>query len=148
MIKTKKNYENFYKQNLMFANKKNLFSDRWRWLCRKRRNKIFLDKKVNVTCLDNLTYGQKFNLKHKLLNFLNLNITRKNDIKKINKYFDTVIILAGLVGDPITKKYKSLSTKINEIAIINLINYFNEKRRCKKLFFVSTCSNYGLVKKI
>ena len=62
---------------------------------------------------------------------MNLNITRKNDIKKINKYFDTVIILAGLVGDPITKKYKSLSTKINEIAIINLINYFNEKEGVK-----------------
>ena len=131
----------------MFANKKNLLVIGGAGYVGNVVIKYFLDKKVNVTCLDNLTYGQKFNLKHKLLNFLNLNITRKNDIKKINKYFDTVIILAGLVGDPITKKYKSLSTKINEIAIINLINYFNEKRRCKKLFFVSTCSNYGLVKK-
>ena len=74
-------------------------------------------------------------------------ITKKRDIQKIKKFYDTVLILAGLVGDPITKKYKSLSIKVNENAIINLINYFNEKKRCNKLFFISTCSNYGLVKK-
>jgi len=109
--------------------------------------KYFLKKNIKVTCLDNLIYGQKFNLKHKSLNFLNLDITKKKEIKKINKFYDTVLILAGLVGDPVTKKYQSLSIKINENAIINLINFFNKKKRCKKLFFVSTCSNYGLVKR-
>ncbi len=109
--------------------------------------KYFLDKKIKVTCLDNLIYRQKFDLKNKLLNFIKLDITKKRDIQKIKKFYDTVLILAGLVGDPITKKYKSLSIKVNENAIINIINYFNEKKRCNKLFFISTCSNYGLVKK-
>tara|TARA_B100001057_G_scaffold466158_1_gene523002 strand:- start:363 stop:1349 length:987 start_codon:yes stop_codon:yes gene_type:complete len=107
--------------------------------------KYFLNKKIKVTCLDNLIYHQKFNLKHKLLSFIKLDITKKKDIKKINKFYDTVLILAGLVGDPITKKYKSLSIKVNENAIINIIRYFNEKKRSNKLFFISTCSNYGLV---
>ena len=70
--------------------------------------KYFLKKNIKVTCLDNLIYGQKFNLKNKLLNFLNLDITQKKEIRKINKFYDTVLILAGLVGDPIAKKYKSL----------------------------------------
>jgi nucleoside-diphosphate-sugar epimerase len=109
--------------------------------------KYFLKRNIKVTCLDNLIYNQKFKLKHRLLNFLKLDITKKKEIKKISGFYDTVLILAGLVGDPITKKYKSLSIKVNENAIINIINYFNEKKRCNKLFFISTCSNYGLVKK-
>ena len=86
--------------------------------------KYFLKRNINVTCLDNLIYNQKFEFKHKLLNFLKLDITKNKDVKKINKYYDTVLILAGLVGDPITKKYKSLSIKVNENAIINIINHF------------------------
>lgn len=109
--------------------------------------KYFLRKNVNVTCLDNLIYGQRFNLQHKRLKFLNLDISKKSQIKKINEYYETVILLAGLVGDPITKKYASLSIKINEKAVINLIEYLNERKKCNKLFFISTCSNYGLVKK-
>ena len=109
--------------------------------------KYFLKRNVKVTCLDNLIYNQKFKLNHRLLNFLKLDITKKKEIKKISEFYDTVVILAGLVGDPITKKYKSLSIKVNENAIINIIDYFNEKKRCNKLFFISTCSNYGLVKK-
>ena len=31
--------------------------------------KYFLRKNVNVTCLDNLIYGQRFNLQHKRLKF-------------------------------------------------------------------------------
>ena len=33
----------------------------------------------------------KFNLKHKLLNFIKLDITKK-DIQKIKKFYDTVLI--------------------------------------------------------
>ena len=49
----------------MFANKKNLLVIGGAGYV-EIVIKYFLDKKVNVTCLDNLTYGQKFNLKHKL----------------------------------------------------------------------------------
>ena len=65
---------------------------------------------------------------------MNLDITKKKEIKKINKFYDTVLILAGLVGDPVTKKYQSLSIKINENAIINLINFFNKKKDVKNYF--------------
>ena len=34
-----------------------------------------------------------------------------------SKGIDNVVILGGLVGDPITKKYPDLSTTINEIGI-------------------------------
>ena len=37
----------------------------------------------------------------------------------------------------ITKKYVSLSIKINEKAVINLIEYLNERKKCNKLFFLS-----------
>ena len=56
---------------------------------------------------------------------------------------DAVVILAGLVGDPITKKYPEISEKINNKGIKKLINSCKNKK-IEKLIFVSTCSNYGL----
>ena len=55
-----------------------------------------------------------------------------------------VILLAGLVGDPITKKYPETSAEINEKGVINCIDSLNGVG-LKKLIFVSTCSNYGLL---
>ena len=55
-----------------------------------------------------------------------------------------VILLGGLVGDPITKKYPQESMIINEKGIRNCIDYFNG-RGINKLVFISTCSNYGLI---
>jgi nucleoside-diphosphate-sugar epimerase len=55
-----------------------------------------------------------------------------------------VVILAGLVGDPITKKYPEASQKINNDGILNLIRLVNG-RGIKRLVFLSTCSNYGLI---
>ncbi|MBT3305546.1 MAG: NAD(P)-dependent oxidoreductase [Alphaproteobacteria bacterium] len=56
-----------------------------------------------------------------------------------------VIILSGLVGDPITKKYPEASKKINDEGIRALIGLCNG-RGLNRLIFVSTCSNYGLIK--
>ena len=56
---------------------------------------------------------------------------------------DATIILAGLVGDFITKKYPEISEKINSVGIKKLINNCKNKK-IEKLIFVSTCSNYGL----
>ena len=41
---------------------------------------------------------------------------RKN-LEKASKNIDGVVLLAGLVGDPITKKYPDLSNKINNIGL-------------------------------
>lgn len=55
-----------------------------------------------------------------------------------------VIILAGLVGDPITKKYTDAHQAINEDSVRSLIDSL-DGRSLKRVIFVSTCSNYGLI---
>ena len=55
-----------------------------------------------------------------------------------------VIILGGLVGDPITKKYPIESNAINDVGIINCISLL-KKKNLNRVIFISTCSNYGLI---
>ena len=55
-----------------------------------------------------------------------------------------VIILAGLVGDPITKKFPEESAMINDRGIMTCIDTLNGKG-LNKVIFVSTCSNYGMI---
>ena len=55
------------------------------------------------------------------------------------------IILSGLVGDTITKKYPKASKKINDEGMHALIGLFKD-RGIGRVIFVSTCSNYGLIK--
>jgi nucleoside-diphosphate-sugar epimerase len=55
-----------------------------------------------------------------------------------------VIILAGLVGDPITKKFPQESGAINEQALRRCIDRL-DKRGLNKVIFISTCSNYGMI---
>ena len=109
--------------------------------------KHLLDKKYNVTCLDNLIYNNSYSLrefeKNNEFNFVFGDL--RDDIltnELLNKC-DAVIILAGLVGDPITKKYPEISEQINNIGTKKLINFCNNKK-IEKIIFVSTCSNYGL----
>jgi nucleoside-diphosphate-sugar epimerase len=107
---------------------------------------FLLSKNYNVVSYDNFIYEhQKTSKKTKDSRFKSVkkNICRKlkkNDFKN----YDAVIVLAGLVGDPITKKYKSLSKLVNIKGIKNIINI------CKNIdlrfIFVSTCSNYGFLK--
>jgi len=104
----------------------------------------FLKKNFQVTSIDNLIYKQKSPLNKKNLYFYNLDIS-KNKIQKIINSNSVVILLAGLVGDPITKKYPKISKKINEDYIIKCIKLCFLKK-IKHLIFVSTCSNYGITK--
>ena len=57
---------------------------------------------------------------------------------------DCVILLAGLVGDPITKKYPKESHLINDQGIENIIHACLDKN-ISRFIFISTCSNYGLI---
>ncbi len=68
-----------------------------------------------------------------------------NALESASKGINNVVILGGLVGDPITKKYPDISTKINDFGVKACIDFFDDKR-IDKLIFISTCSNYGLIK--
>jgi nucleoside-diphosphate-sugar epimerase len=106
------------------------------------------NKNLKITCLDNLIYKQKVSKKikrNKKITILKFDLRKFRKIKKKFKNFDYVVILGGLVGDPITKKYNKLSKSINEKGLKNLINNLNGLN-IKKVIFVSTCSNYGLSK--
>ena len=70
-------------------------------------------------------------------------LRNKKICEKLIQNHDVIIILGGLVGDPITKKYPAESKIINLDGIKELI-FLCEKKNDGKLIFVSTCSNYGL----
>ena len=107
------------------------------------------DKKYTVS-FDNLLYNQTHVRKIKKSLFTE---NKFESIKNVDKYIKTnskdienIVILAALVGDPITKKYPQLSKQVNINYTKKIINSAI-KNKIKKLVFISTCSNYGIVKK-
>lgn len=105
----------------------------------------FLEKGLKVDSFDNLTYK---NFNNVVTNNYNKNYKfiygEMSEIDSLVKFKDYshIILLAGLVGDPITKKYKDLSIKINENQISNIISKIKDINL--NFIFSSTCSNYGL----
>lgn len=55
-----------------------------------------------------------------------------------------VVLLAGLVGDPITRAFPDQAQLINDEAVRTCIDRLNG-HRLNKVIFVSTCSNYGMI---
>ena len=109
----------------------------------------FLKKGYKITVLDNFIYDNQFSVipyvgdpNYKIV-YGNMGDSKVLD--SVSEGITDVIILSGLVGDPITKKYPKESEAINEVAVKNCMDYFNG-RGLDKLVFISTCSNYGLIK--
>lgn len=109
---------------------------------------FFIKKNFKITSLDNLLYKQKKIILGKKFKyfFKNYDFRNKHIAHTLIKDNDIIIFLAGLVGDPITKKYPTLSKKINKLGIINFLKVL-KKFKDKQFIFVSTCSNYGIIKK-
>jgi nucleoside-diphosphate-sugar epimerase len=110
-----------------------------------------LKKRIKVINIDNHLFGDEIHNQYyikdidKNYEFINSNIS---EIEKFDKKLDgisDVIILAAIVGDPLSKKYPELTKKINEKYIIKCLHYLN-KKDVDRVIFVSTCSNYGLIK--
>ena len=107
----------------------------------------FLEKNYSVDSLDRLIYQNKNSplsnnsIKYK---FIYGDILDLYKFKNLNKY-GLIVFLAGLVGDPITKKYEELSYEINYLSIKKVIDHLSNNYT-NKFFFISTCSNYGLIK--
>jgi nucleoside-diphosphate-sugar epimerase len=108
----------------------------------------FLKLGYKVRTLDNFVYGNHDSIQSYLgdenYEFIRGDLGNVEDLEKAVIGIDNVVILGGLVGDPITKKYPDASSKINNIGIQTCIDFFDDKS-IKKLIFISTCSNYGLI---
>lgn len=101
-----------------------------------------------VLSFDNLLYQNhqcvlnKIHLKN--FHFVYGDILDREKLESTIEQADTVVLLAGLVGDAITKKYPKESTLINDKGVKNVIDLCAE-HNTEKLVFVSTCSNYGFI---
>jgi nucleoside-diphosphate-sugar epimerase len=105
-----------------------------------------LKKKYQIIGIDNFIYNQKkINFFDKNYKFTKCDLRNEEKIYKLISQVSYVVILAGLVGDPITKKYPRLANDINYKGIKNVIKIC-KKIKIKKLVFISTCSNYGITK--
>ena len=103
--------------------------------------------KFEVTNIDLKIYDDQIKnpqIENKIEKFVQLDL---RDTALIEKYLDandSIVILGGLVGEPITNKYLNLSKSINEIGIKNLIDTCDKFKKIKNIIFISTCSNYGI----
>lgn len=101
-----------------------------------------------VRCLDLLLYQNS----QAILSYVSLpeyrfmhgDLTDPTTLKSALKGVSDVVVLAGLVGDPITKKYPDASNRINHHGMIQAIRQLNGSG-LNRVIFISTCSNYGLI---
>ena len=100
----------------------------------------FNSKEINVSIIDNNIYVKKIEMANQN-QFIDIDIRNFEDISKIDYSSKNIIVLAGLVGDPITSKYPKESNLINDYSLIRFLSNLKNYRR---LIFISTCSNYGL----
>lgn len=108
-----------------------------------------LKKGYKVTVLDYFVYKNQFAVQPYLgdpdYRLISGDLSNINDLAKASDNVTDVILLGGLVGDPVTKKYPDESEIINDKGIKTCIEFFKQKG-INKLIFISTCSNYGLIK--
>ena len=108
----------------------------------------FLAKGYRVRSFDNLLFNHGLTVVPFLNNpnyqFVNGDLTREADFTAALDGITDVIMLAGLVGDPVTKKYPEQAALINDEGHALMVRLFNG-RGLNKVVFVSTCSNYGLI---
>ena len=109
-----------------------------------------LKKGYKVTVLDNFVYDNQFSILpfagEPDYTIIKGDMKSNTDLEKtMTKGITDVILMSGLVGDPITKKYPGASKMINEKGIRNCMEFFKDKG-IGKMIFISTCSNYGLIK--
>jgi len=106
-----------------------------------------LSSGYRVRVVDNLLYGHGFAVRQFLSDpnytFIKGDLRNAQDMENALDGVSDVVLLAGLVGDPICKKYSDMAKAVNLDACLNLYNMLNG-RGLKRFVFASTCSNYGL----
>jgi len=100
-----------------------------------------------VSVLDNLIYGHGASIAalcdHQRFSFIHGDLVNGLKPKTIVQGITDVVLLAGLVGDPICRAYPKAAKEINEEGIINFFEGI-DGNGVDRFVFASTCSNYGL----
>ena len=108
----------------------------------------FLGAGYRVRCLDQLLFNNQTVVLPFITNpdyeFIKGDMTDSDTVAGSLDGVTDVVMLAGLVGDPITKKYPDESDAINDKGYEILITGLNG-HGLDRVIFVSTCSNYGLI---
>jgi len=108
----------------------------------------FLKRGHKVTVIDNFTYDNQFAVQPYLgdpdYRFVYGDMGDPRVLSNAAEGVTDVILLAGLVGDPITKKYPEASETVNVRSVQQAIDFFDTSD-IDKLLFISTCSNYGMI---
>jgi nucleoside-diphosphate-sugar epimerase len=108
--------------------------------------KRLLELGYYVRGIDKLFFGGESLLSvynHKRFEFFEGDLRNSEDIYISVKNIDTVIHLAGIVGDPACAKKPDLAEEINWTGSKNLFDICRLTPSVKKFVFASTCSNYG-----
>ena len=112
-------------------------------------SQTLLSHGYNVVSYDNMLYNNQLCVLNKTYNenyrFVFGDMLDSETLKPLIEKAVAVVLLAGLVGDPITKKYPEESALINDKGTKNVIDLC-AKENTERFIFVSTCSNYGLIK--
>lgn len=108
---------------------------------------MFLQQGASVHVLDNFLYGNGHTIVHLLedqnFSYSVADFRDQSAFYKSLKGVSDVVLLASLVGDPITKSYPNLAERTNKDASIRLFDALNNSS-VERFIFTSTCSNYGI----
>jgi len=108
----------------------------------------FLTQGYDVRCFDNLLYSHDLAVVPPLhrsgYEFMFGDLTDPAQFEKALTGVTDVVLLAGLVGDPVTKNFPDQASQVNDAGYDLMISML-DGRGLNKVVFVSTCSNYGLI---
>lgn len=103
---------------------------------------------ARVRNLDNLVYDHGATmlgfLPHPRYEFMAGDMGDPDTMRRALSGITDVVLLAGLVGDPVTRAFPAAAARINDQALRTCIDAL-AGRGLGKVVFVSTCSNYGLI---
>ncbi len=108
-----------------------------------------LARSYEVRGFDNLLFNNRRAvvpfLDHPCYEFVFGDLTSESALRPALEGVSDVVLLAGLVGDPITKKYPDAARRINDEGYDLVLDVLTGLG-LNKVVFVSTCSNYGFIK--
>ncbi|MDI9342568.1 MAG: SDR family oxidoreductase [Sediminibacterium sp.] len=107
---------------------------------------LALQKGFQVKAVDWLWFNEQIplqNYSNPNYEFIKGDICDKNFTATLFQGVDFVIHTAAVVGDPASKLFPELTTKINYDASLHLIEQAKQNQ-IKGFVFLSTCSNYGV----